>query len=136
MHSGARTSERRQDTSEAAPFIVPVPEMIERQRSGEHTGLYLITLEGIEPLLIAETKAGYIGVPLRCPHENSLLQLSGMVNAEDCTLMCQSHAIAYSLATGEAVKNVGAPGRDEGTLKTFNVTREGDHFVIHSLSEH
>jgi nitrite reductase/ring-hydroxylating ferredoxin subunit len=113
-------------------LIIPVPEMLKRRNETKPSCLFEVEIAAGVKVLVAETDAGYVGLPLQCPHKLANLRLKGVIDPRECVVLCEGDFITFSLESGEAVRNVGAQGEDPGRLKLFKVTRTGDNFVIPS----
>lgn len=112
-----------------AEIFVPVPRMLVRRGSPEPSCLYRIQL-GDTQRLVVETEHGYFGCAMICPHRGARLEVTATVHASVPAIVCQAHAIAYSLISGECLENNGAEHEDPGNLSTFPVHRRGEMFVV------
>jgi nitrite reductase/ring-hydroxylating ferredoxin subunit len=117
-------------SGDESPLRLPIPKM-QYKRDGRPANLYNIVLQHENlVLLVAHTRNGYVGIPIRCPHARTKLANTGYVDVAACTLFCQTDAITYSLDTGECVENLTDPPEDPGVLKLYPVEREGDCFIV------
>lgn len=119
-----------------ARLRVAVPPMMSRRGGRIRTGLYRIDLSPDVSLLIAETRTGYVGVPLRCPHADLSFARAGEVRFDDvpgetATLYCNGHGVHFSLDSGEAVSRQLPAGERPSRLgHLYRVERVGDEFLI------